>query len=215
MKKAIMFIAAFLCFNIKAQDTIRRFELGSTLITVNSINYIGSQYAKPSLQFMNGLFFRYNFKRISLRATASYSEYDYIHEDPPYYADGGGIKSHNKDFHVGAGVQLSLLRKKDILYAFSDIVYRNLFSTGDIYGGIGGSYYNFAQTSNGFGGNLGLGCKIAFCKSIALSPEVCYSILTDYIEGSLSSYPYSQADKYKFFSPQNMVMARLHLTVKF
>jgi hypothetical protein len=215
MKKAILLIPVLLCFTLKAQEAPRPFELGATLVTVNSLNHNRSPYAKSSVQFVNGLFFRYNFKRVSLRATASYSEYDYAYDDPPSFADGGGIKSHNKNFDLGAGAQISLLKKKDILYAFSDIIYRNIFSTGATYGGIGGGYYNFAQTSNGVGGILGLGCTIPVCKSIVLSPEICYRILADFVQGSAAPLYNGNANKYMYSQSDDMIMARLHLTVRF
>jgi hypothetical protein len=215
MKKAILFIPVLLCFNIKAQDTSKRFELGSTLVAANTLNYYYYQ-EHPRFEFMNTLFFRYKLcSRFSLRASGGYSEYNFSTEIPPYIVDGGGMRSFNKDFRISGGAQFSFFKTNEFLYTFADVNYRNVFSKGFQYGDWGGSEYNFTKTTNGFDTYLGLGSKIPLCKSVYLSPEIFFCISHAQQKGSLYPIFSGPAIPYSYSYTNSNAGARLHLTVKF
>lgn len=199
-----------------AQDTLRKFEFGSTIITVNSLNTkYYYPYDKPSFQFVNGLFFRYIKKRIGIRANVSYSENAASYASPIYIADGGSGDIENKDFIIGLGGQFSILKRKDWFYTFVDVSYRNIFSTGHYNGGIAGANDKFSKTSNGYDTFFGLGFKIKTIKNMYLSPELGFNSNMKFVNQttiSMNSGKTSHFNSNDFnFNPQ----LKMHLTVKF
>lgn len=200
---------------IQAQDSTRHFEFGSTLVTVNALN--STYYSapdRPAFELMNGLFFRYTKNRLGLRALASYSDNSASYASPASVKDGTSGDIHNRDFRIGAGAQYALIKRKDWLYAFLDLSYRNVFSTGHQYGGFGGANQSFSSTANGVDGFTGLGFKLSIFKNVCLSPELGYYMSTKFVSRSSndlyaghSTDHYSQSD----LSP----VAKLHLTVRF
>lgn len=125
MKKTVSILAFIILFKISyGQDTIRRFEFGSTIFTMNSFN-IASQsksisYShfgtgeRPLFELINGLFFRFTKNRLALRVHASYSDFSsastFTTDAWPYGPIGGNIN--NKDFRIGAGCQFSILEQR-------------------------------------------------------------------------------------------------------
>lgn len=217
MKKLIIIlIFIFLFKNSKGQDTIRRFEFGSTLVIVNSFNtnyyFI---YDRPSVEFINGLFFRYNKKRLGLRVHTSYSENSNSYAEPIGWADGSSGDVNNKDIRIGVGGQFSILKRKEWFYTFLDISYRNVFSTGHYYGGIAGVSEQFSRTSNGFDSFFGLGFKIRTLKNVFLSSELGYLISSKFTNATSTSMFSGKTIKYNYTETNINPIIKLHLTVKF
>ncbi len=218
MKKSIAILTFILLFKISSgQDTLKRFEFGSTLITADMYDLGNSP---PTFQYINGLFFRFTQKRIGLRLHASYSDktmtYTSTSYDSPYFF---GQTINNKDLKLGVGGQFSILNNKDWLYSFLDISYRNVFSTGYEFG-----YRNetFSSTTNGFDSFVGIGFKIMAIKYFCLSPEIgCYSSSQFVQKTTTSADIYnlttgqlaSHKDSYSFTDVSPVF--KLHLTIQF
>lgn len=198
------------------QDTIKRYEFGLTLVTVD-MRDLG--YSPPTLEYINGVFFRITKKRMGLRLKASYSDNTRsstnVTFDTPYFF-GGTI--HNKDFKLGVGGQFSILNRKEWLYTFVDISYRHVFSTGYNFG-----YRNetFSSTSNGMDGFAGIGLKLKITNSFFISPELGYYSSTQFVKTTTTSadtYSLSTGQRVSYkrtssFTDNNPVL-KLHLTVK-
>jgi len=218
MKRALFSLSLIFLFKISSgQDTTKRFEFGSTLVTVDMYD-LG--YSPPTFQYINGLFFRFTKKRFGLRLHASYSDkttsYTSTSLEPPYF---WGQTTNNKDFKLGVGGQFSILKRKEWLYSFLDISYRNIFSTGYLFG-----VWNktFSATSNGFDCFAGIGFKIKIAKYFNLSPEIGYYSSSQFVRKTTTS-----ADTYNLTTGQLVSyndsysitdispVFKLHLTVKF
>ncbi len=219
MKKLIAILTFIFLFQISnGQDTIRHLEFGSTLVTVNSLNsdyYFGPD--RSSIEFINGLFFRYTKKRLGLRIHASYTENSTSYKTPIVLYDGSIGDINNKDTKIGVGGQFSILKRKDWFYTFLDLSYRNMCSTGHYYyGGNTVSSEKFSRTSNGFDYFLGLGFKIKTIKYVYLSPELGYYGSINFVNQTTTPLYGGQSSKFSYsetiISP---VVIKLHLTVKF
>jgi hypothetical protein len=217
MKKLTTIFAFMFLFQISnGQDTIRRFEFGSTLATVNSFN---TNYNvapdRPSVEFINGLFFRYTKKRLGLRIHASYTENSNTFADPVGVADGASGDNNNKDIRIGIGGQFSIIKRKEWFYTFLDLSYRNVFSTGHFYSGFGGANDRFSSTANGLDCFLGLGFKIKTIKNVYLSPEVGYYISNKFVSKTTTDMSWGQTSKSNSIDVHLNPILKLHLTVKF
>jgi hypothetical protein len=210
-------VILFACLLCKSQDSLRRFEFGSTLVTINSFS--SEFYAapdRPAAEYLNGLFFRYNINRIAFRAHASYSENAASYASSAGWSDGTSGDVINKDLRIGVGVQYSLLKRKEWLYTFFDLSYRNLYSTGHQYGGIWGANERYTSTANGFDIFAGFGLKIRTLKNVFLSPEMGYyssakivnKSSTQLVSGKTSQGNYNEVNI-------NAPVLKLHLTVRF
>lgn len=218
MRKLLSILTFMILFKISSgQDSTKHFEFGPTLVTVNMYD-LG--YSSPTFGFINGLFFRFTKNRLGLRLHASYSDnttsYTSSTFDYPYFF-GGTIN--NKDLKLGVGGQFSILNRREWLYSFVDISYRNVFSTGHSFG-----YWNetFSSTSNGWVGFAGIGLKLKIIKSFFLSPEIGYCSSTQFVKTTTTSgdtyslstgqlVSYKRTAAFTDFSP----LVKLHLTIKF
>ncbi len=201
MKKFTIILATLLFLQMaKAQDSLKHYEFGSTLFTLNSSSSNGNFGAnKATTEFINGLFFRYSYKRFGFRSQVSYSE------NSIFYLS-------NKDFRIGVGVQYNLLKKKDWLYTYADILYRNVQTKGD-YTDFNVSSYK--RSSNGLDGFLGLGFKLKVAKNFYLSPELGYNVSYDRINITSSSVSPSNIYKASVNNLSFNPVLKLQLTLKF
>lgn len=217
MKKLITIFALAFLFQISnGQDSIRRFEFGSTLVTINSFNtnyYFAPD--RPSIEYINGIFFRYSKKRFGLRLHASYTDNTATFASPVGIADGASGDINNKDVRLGVGGQFSILKRKEWFYTFLDLSYRNVFSTGHYYGGLLGANERFSSTSNGLDCFLGLGFKIKTIKYIYLSPEFGYCISNKFVSKTTTDMSFGQTSKYNYSETNINPALKLHLIVKF
>ena len=217
MKKLTTIFAFMFLFQISnGQDTIRRFEFGSTLVTVNSFN-TNYQVApdRPSVEFINGLFFRYTKKRLGLRIHASYTENSNTFASPVGVADGASDDNNNKDIRIGIGGQFSIIKRKEWFYTFLDLSYRNVFSTGHYYGGFGGANDRFSSSANGLDCFLGLGFKIKTIKNVYLSPEMGYYISNKFVSKTTTDMSWGQTSKSNSIDVHVNPILKVNLTVKF
>ena len=216
MKITFLFVLLFITGAFFAQEPSRRFEFGSTVLTMNSYNTSNSDNAdRPALEIMNGLFFRYTKNKFALRVFTSYSDNAGSATTFPSMADGSTNDWNRKDFRVGAGAQYSILRNRDWLYTFLDGSYRSVFSTGHYYGGIWGSAEKYTSSSNGIDLFLGLGFKLQVLKNICLSPEIGLYNSTNFIDKTSTSLYSGQVSNYNYTENYLNPVAKLHLTVKF
>lgn len=217
MGKLITILAFIFIIQISnGQDSIRHFEFGSTLVTVNSFNTkYNTTPDRPSVEFINGVFFRYTKKRLGLRIHASYSENSNTFASPVGVADGASGDNNNKDIRIGIGGQFSIIKHKEWFYTFLDLSYRNVFSTGHYYGGIGGANDRYSNTANGIDCFLGLGFKIKTVKNVYLSPEVGYFISNKFVNKTTTDMSWGQSAKYNYNETDIHPALKLHLTVKF
>ncbi len=217
MGKLIIILAFIFIVQISnGQDSIRHFEFGSTLVTINSFrtNY-NTTPDRPSVEFINGVFFRYTKKRLGLRIHASYTENSNTFDSPVGVADGASGDNNNKDIRIGIGGQFSFIKHKEWFYTFLDLSYRNVFSTGHYYGGIGGANDRYSGTANGIDCFLGLGFKIKTIKNVYLSPEVGYFISNKFVNKTTTDMSWGQSTKYNYNETDIHPALKLHLTVKF
>jgi hypothetical protein len=216
--RTFAFTAALLILSqlYKSQDTPKRFEFGSTLLTINSLKEPG-QYRqdRPSNELFNGLFFRYNLKRASIRAFTSYTGNHFSYAAPKHCRDCESGEVDSKDFRLGLGLQYSLLKNKEWVYLFIDLAWRNLFSMGTYKGGFAGWESTFSSSNNGVDSFYGAGFKIKVYKRIYLSPEFGYNIYYGLLRMNMED-TYSKKKSYtKTYTSTENYMAKLHLTIKF
>ena len=156
-------------------QTQNSFEGGLGLLRVNALpRQIYYPMERPSMEFLNTLFFRATTNAGNFRAMAGYVKYAYTFEPPPGSADffSGDIES--QDFRLGLGLQWPLKRFTKRLYFLTDGYYRKTLSSGHRYGGIMGVQEHNTSVSNGADLLLGLGIKLKLFKSVYLSPELGY-----------------------------------------
>ncbi len=217
MKKTII-TSAFICLVqlSYAQDSLRRFEFGSTLVTINTLStkYYNNP-DRPNSEFINGLFFRYTKKRLALRLSASYYENASSYADPITVVDGGSGNINNKGVRIGVGAQFSLLRHKEWFYTFADVSYCNVFSTGNQYGGFSGKNDSFSRTANGFDTFFGLGYKLKILKNMYLSTETGYLISAKMANQTNTNLISKQSSQSNYNDVNGEPAFKLHLTVKF
>ena len=217
--KSYAFAFALVCLlnTARSQDTIRRLEFGSTLLTVNSLNN-AYFYApdRPAFEFLNGVFFRYTKNRIGFRVHSGYGEYAVIYSSPPERADGVSGDLSSKDFRIGAGIQRSLLKRSNWMYAFLDVSYRNVFSTGHQYGGIWGVAERFSSSANGFDYFAGLGFRMKVIRNVYLSFEPGLYSSTRFVSRSTEPIAGGQPVKSRYtVTDVNAPVIKVHLTVRF
>jgi hypothetical protein len=217
MKSSVIILAFVSLFQTaKGQDTIKHFEFGSTIITVNSLNTT-SYFArdKAPVEFINGLFFRYTNKRFGFRAHASYSENYCVYATPANWSDGSSGEIHNREFRIGIGGQYTLLKKKDWFYTLADLSFRTVFADGFNYGGFSGASDSFSSKAKGLDSFLGLGFKIKTFKNVYLSPEIGYNISCGFINYSTTSLTSGKKSNTDFVNVNINPIAKLHLSVRF
>jgi hypothetical protein len=211
--KLLLFFISLNCI-LLAQDSMPNFELGPTLLTANSFN---TQYSyaqtRPSIEVLNGLFFRYNKNRLSYRGLLSYVENRIEFKPPAGTADGISGSVSNKNLMLGAGVQHNLKKTKDWLYVFADVCYRNTFSTGINSGGIAGITYKYSNNSNALDSYFGLGFKIKIIKQLFISPELTYNLCFGKTI-TKNSYPLNTHKNVTYDFNLNSLI-KVHLSVKF
>ena len=217
MKKNILTLLIGLLFQMTyGQESSDKFELGSTLVTVNSFNDQHFYYRdRPSVEYLNALFLRFAHKRIGVRALISYSENYQSYSTPPGTRDGSSGDASNKDIRLGLGSQFSVFKNNSLLYPFVDASYRKLLSTGHYYGGFGGANNTLTSTTTGILVNIGIGSKIKIYKSVYVSPEIGYSYFNGLKKETSTYMPNGSSIKYSvptvYWSPS----IKLHLTVAF
>jgi hypothetical protein len=211
----VLIFVIFLFQTTRAQDTIKHYELGPTIIGMQaSSNYYGYFVEQHyPLQIMNGLFFRCVKNRIGFRAQLDYSKGHDSYIPGDGCSDCQSVYSDTKDFRIGAGVQFSVINEKDWLYTFTDLSYRKLLVDASVSGGISGGTYSFTSKQKGAETALGMGFRLKIFKSVYLSPELSYIIFYNSREYR-ETYP-TYATPNKTTVMQQNIFAKLHLTVKF
>lgn len=165
-------------------------------------------------QFVTGIFYRVSKERIALRATINYSENSTasIDVNGTQFGTMPFGSSNNQDFQISLGGQYHLMKRKELLYVFSDLYYRNLCSNGEFYWP---EEANFFAKSDQVGINFGLGSKIKLHEHIYISPEIYCDMFHSYT--SMVEYPkYGKPQKNTLNSVNNIrPIARLFLTISF
>src|SRR5436190_20393127 len=117
--RSFQFMLAFLLVATLAssQDSLRRYEFGSTLISGTSFS---DRYSwmpdRPPYHILNGVFFRYSKGRVAFRLLSGYTEMRTDFTAPPELNDAMSGTVNNKEFAFGAGAQWTLMRTKKWLY---------------------------------------------------------------------------------------------------
>jgi len=212
--KLLLFLAFFQALN--AQDKVKRFEFGPTLLTINSLNktyYSGAD--RQAAEISNGLLFKYFKNRYAIRALLSYNECHLKYYAPTGCIDCTSGETNNKDLRIGLGLQYNLIKKKEWLYAFSDVYYRNVFSSGFVYGGFAGYNNSFAASTNGMDGIIGLGLKLKLFEDIFILPELAYNTFLGNVHYNTTHLIFGDTKKYTYSQINTNPIAKLHLTVRF
>lgn len=216
MKKTLLLIPAILIFQIlRGQEKVSPYELGSTLLSVNSENLSNYLYGyEPQFRFLPGLFFRYKINRFSVRSQLAYGEYGAIQNFGKSIVDGYAVSSSTKDLSLGVGGQFLILKNKEWVYSFADFSYRNIFTKGQVYGGWSGNS-NFSKSVNGFECTFGLGSKIRLVKNVYLSPELGYYLSGRNVVNARNPLDFGQASTIKYSENFFSAKLKMHLTVQF
>ncbi|MBA2610993.1 MAG: hypothetical protein H0U95_03415 [Bacteroidetes bacterium] len=216
MKKFVL--ATVLSFSFvlsNAQDSLRHFEFGATFLTANNYNRpFFFQNNNVPIDFMKGLFFRYTKNRFGFRSQINYSK----HYSSGYNQNGIGdvitVSNVNKNFDIGIGGQYSLLKKKNWLYTFVDLSYRNQFSKGFNY--LSGAGINaYTNSSTGLNTSVGLGFKIKTLNNLYLSPELGYNIFYGNLKHSNTIVSTGETFNYNGIDKNFSPFLKLHFTYKF
>ncbi len=162
---------------VKGQTQNKNFELGTTLVTVNSTigkDFFGGNIApnEPGVAFVDGIFFRYSHKHIGLRALCSFTKYE---KNLFGYSSGHLIY---KDFKIGVGGQYSILKDADWIYTFIDAAYNRVHWSGSIFGDTPNDMYSYSAYINGLDVFFGFGFKLKMFKIVSVSPELSYDFFT-------------------------------------
>ena len=202
---------------IKAQE-LKRYELGSTLVTFN-IGVLGGEnfffHEKPPDEILNGLFVRYKLNRWSVRSLLSYYEYSYSYSPIPECVDCDAGAVNNKEFRIGGGMQYSLIRTKEWLYGFADVLYRNVFVNGVSNGGMTGKAISYNYTGHGTNSTLGMGAKFNVFKELVLSPELAYDIVTGTQQKTVTEINTGKIERFRSFDVNLSMIFRVHASVRF
>lgn len=193
-------LGIFLGFNIflSAQDSLMRFEYGSQVLNLNSLqkNYYNMP-DRPGREYFNAVFFRITKRQNAFRCLAGYSEYTLMYQSPEGVSDAWSGNKTSKDFRIAIGVQRRCLKSSELLYTIIDMGYRNVFAQGHQYGGIFGLNDKFTISLNGIDCFVGFGLKVKLIKRIIVSPEMGFFNALNSINKTV--YPvFGQAAKYKF-----------------
>jgi hypothetical protein len=211
-----LYVTALVIFIIpritEAQDSLKRFQFGPTLITMNVMRSYGFPLERPFSEYMSGLFFRYTQNRIGFRAHANYSEYFYAY-DSSALPHGWYESTENKEVKLGIGVQYSLLKKGQILYSFFDLIYRNRFTKGYVRGGYGP--YNYTSSTNGMDSYIGIGSGIKISKNVMVSPELSYTLLYYHVNRTTQSSAFVKPSSYIYINLRSFPGMRIHMTINF
>lgn len=212
--KLVLFMVFFQ--TLKAQDKPKRFEFGPTLLTINSFNknyYSGAD--RQAIEISNGLFFKYFKNRYALRAILSYNECHLKYYAPIGCIDCTSGETNNKDLRIGIGFQYNITKKKEWLYTFADVSYRNVFSSGFVYGGFAGYNNSFASSTDGVDGVFGLGLKLKLFEDIFILPEFGYNTFLGNVHYNTTHLILGETKKYTYSQINANPIAKLHLTVRF
>lgn len=217
MKNSTVILLFFIFFqSIHAQDKVKKFEFGPTLLTINSLSKTYYSVSdRQSIEISNGILFKYFKNKYALRALLSYNECHLKYYAPTGCIDCTHGESNNKDIRIGVGFQHNLLKKKEWLYGFSDIAYRNVFSSGFVYGGFAGYNNSFAASTNGLDGIIGLGLKLKLFEDIFILPEVAYNAFFGSVNYNTTHLIIGDTKKYTYSQVNTNPIAKLHLTIRF
>ncbi len=219
MKPIILVITFFSFISALSQDKSKlKHEFGTKLISLTIQTNIYSSIADHRyFQFVTGIFYRMTEEKKAFRASVNYSE----NKTESFFVDINQMStlprgfSTNKDFQVALGGQISLLKKSEALYYFTDIYYRSLSSEGELYFFETRMDDRFFAKSDQFGVHLGLGSKLKLHEHIYLSPE----IVCDVFHSQTSMVQYSKIDNRQLNSFNSLYdirpIARLFLTIAF
>lgn len=171
--KSFIVIAVFLLFSavLNAQKDKNTIELGSPLLTLN--NSPASRFMvheKPRVEYLNGLFFRFNKKRFAFRAILTYSQYSFEES----YTSGNTVTNghRSKDARIGPGVQLIPFKKLKSLYFFTDVLYRYVSSEGFSATDRPNVVSTYYLDSRGIDAFAGWGITVELFKRFCLSQEL-------------------------------------------
>lgn len=196
-------------------DNKVKHEFGTKMVSLTIPTQIYYSIADHRyFQFVTGIFYRVSKDRMALRATINYSE----NSTGSLYLSGDQIgtlpsgSSNNQDFQISLGGQYHLMKRKELLYVFSDLYYRNLCSNGKLYWL---EEENFLAKSDQVGINVGLGSKIKLHEHIYISPEIYCDMFHSHT--SMVEYPkYGKPQKNTYNSVNRIrPIARLFLTISF
>jgi hypothetical protein len=216
--KTTSIILAFLltALTARSQDSLRRYEFGSTLVSGTSFsNRYSWMPDRPPYHVLDGIFFRYTKGRLAFRLLAGYTERRTDFTAPAEVKDAMSGTVNNKEFAFGAGSQWTLMRTKKWLYAYADIFYRNVFATGVRSGGITGDVVMVSRSINSIAPDFGIGFRLAIVKNLILSPEIGYDVGYSMISQNATSINtglHTHSDLQNF---DLSGMVRVHLTARF
>lgn len=215
-KSCILIVFILISQFARSQDNSDPFELGVTLVTINSFDKSSYSYqGKAPLEILNGIFFRYHYEKFAFRFLCSYRDYLYVDEQ---LATPGeiGYEERNKDFRIGCGAQYNLLKTKQWLYLFTDVLYRKV----ELQGGHmnSGTVETIGYTTIGKGVDsfLGIGAQVKLFNNLYLSPELAYNFTL--LSTKTDEYTISPNSKTKTYNGSTMnghFVLKVHLSLRF
>lgn len=216
----IVLALIFLSISIVAQNPMKKFDFGATVVTVNSpiAGVKNLQQNKPHIEYLNAIFFRYSNERVGLRTFCSYTQYQTTSTGTSTFAtllDGWGGRLDFKDFKVGLGAQYTLFKKNDWLYTFFDMAYSNVYWSGTVLGDVPSQQNSYSATINGFVSYFGVGTKIKVLKVLSVSPEMSFSIFRGQEKNNITDLLSGQTTHDQLNLASSQPLLKLHVTYRF
>lgn len=171
-----------------SQNVPRRFEVGPTAVSLNPLlnNFYFNR--RPQFEYLNGLFFRYNDGRFGYRAALNYAVYSQLfvpQKSATFYGRAGEMPD-TRNFDAGFGIQYTLFKRMSQLYAFFDVTYDHICSSGGFWGDEPPSYTVITKV-NGFNNYYGLGIRLTLLNRIRISPELSYCLVVASMKSQFTS----------------------------
>jgi hypothetical protein len=218
MKYTLIFFFLLGLTSVRAQNPTKHFELGPTVVTVNSsFGHIFSRPDAALVEYLNGLFCRYTKGRVGVRGFISYSQFrtegasTFASER---YTEEGSAEQY-QDLTIGTGAQYSLSKKNQWLYAFVDIAYNTKHSSGSGSGDLIKNERFFMATKRGLDSYLGLGIKLNALKCLVLSPELSFNLFCGSKSSEITSLRTGETNNYTYSFNSGRPILKLHLTYLF
>jgi hypothetical protein len=220
----ILLILVFFSTNAVSQDSrITTEELGLKVVSSRVLTRdYDPIYNNPALQFFDGFLYRVSKNRFALRLgldipwnkEASLRESVIFVGTTPRFSKSTDIK-------ISLGGQYNLFKDKKWLYIFTDLYYRNIYSSGKLVDGYDRPFARYSRnddftvTNSRMGLSSGLGFKIKIFNHFHISPE----LFCDLIYSSVKTYVHDGFYKvdHHSFSRRTSIrpFARIFLTVDF
>src|SRR5690349_2184948 len=130
-----LFILVFSTTNAISQDSrLTTEEIGIKIVSGRILTHPYDRIVNnPSLQFLDGIFYRVSKNRLAIRLALdlTWDERVSLRESVIFMGRTPRF-SRSKDIKISLGGQYNLLNEKKWIYVFTELYYRNIYSSGEL-----------------------------------------------------------------------------------